>query len=195
MKNNKWTAESGLYLLIFILGLTIRLLHLGRNPLSDAEADLALRALALARGDTVSFGAQSGYVVLTGSLFYLFQSTAFLARLLPALFGSLLVGIPLFLREQLGRKAGLVFALFLAVDPALVASSRQVDSLMIAASSLLLFGVFVWKKQAAWAGVFLALAFLSGPDLWPGLLVLAGAGVWLYLRQKRLEAALDLPGF
>ena len=195
MRNKQWTAESGLYLAIFILALTVRLLRLGQNPLSDAEADLALRALALARGETVSFGAQSGYVVLTGSLFYLFQSTAFLARLLPALFGSLLVGIPFLLREQPGKKAGLVFALFLAVDPSLVAASRQADSLMIAAASLLLFGVFISKKQSAWSGIFLALAFLSGPDLWPGLLALAGAGVWLLLRKKRLDADLDLPGF
>ncbi|MDX9864591.1 MAG: hypothetical protein RBT34_07290, partial [Anaerolineaceae bacterium] len=194
MRNNKWTAESGLYLAIFILAMAVRLIGLGQNPLSDMEADLALRALALARGETVSFGAQSGYVVLTGSLFYMFQSTAFLARLLPALFGSLLAGLPFLLREQLGRKAGLVFALFLAVDPALVAASRQADSLMIAAASLLMFGVHLYKKHEAWAGVFLALAFLSGPDLWPGLLALAGAGVWLYLRKKRLGTALDLPG-
>ncbi len=125
MRNKKWTAESGLYLAIILLALAVRLLRLGQNPLSDAEADLALRALALARGETVSFGAQSGYVVLTGGLFYLFQSSAFLARLLPALFGSLLVGMPFLLREQLGRKAGLLFALFLAVDPALVAASAR----------------------------------------------------------------------
>ncbi len=194
MRNKKWTAESGLYLAIILLALAVRLLRLGQNPLSDAEADLALRALALARGETVSFGAQSGYVVLTGGLFYLFQSSAFLARLLPALFGSLLAGIPFLLREQLGRKAGLLFALFLAVDPALVAASRQVDSLMIAAASLLLFGIFVIKKQPELSGVFLGLSLLSGPDLWPGLLALAGAGVWLLLRNKRLETDLDLPG-
>ena len=132
--------------------------------------------------------------VLTGGLFYLFQSSAFLARMLPALFGSILVGVPFLLREQMGKKAGLLFALFLAVDPALVAASRQADSLMIAVASLLLFGLFVLKKQPEWSGVFLALTLLSGPDLWPGLLALAGAGVWLLLRKKRLDTDLDLPG-
>jgi hypothetical protein len=195
MRNNKWTAESGLYMVIFFLALAARLLQLGQNPLSDAEADLALRALALARGETVSYGAQSAYVVLTGVLFYLFQSSAFLARLLPAVFGSLLVGMPFFLREQLGRKVGLVFALFLAIDPALVAASRQADSLMITVASLLLFAVFLSRKQAVWAGIFLALAVLSGPDLWPGLLALTGAGVWLRLRKKRVDEVLDVPGY
>lgn len=194
MRNKKWTAESGLYLAIFILAVTVRLLRLGQNPMSDAEADLALRALTLARGETISFGAQSGYVVLTGGLFYLLQSTAFLARLLPALFGSLLAGMPFLLREQLGKKAGLLFALFLAVDPALVAASRQADSLMIAVASLLLFCVFVLKKQPEVSGVFLALSLLSGPDLWAGVLALVGAGVWLLLRKKRLDGDLNLPG-
>jgi hypothetical protein len=195
MRNKKWTAESGLYLVILILALLVRLFQLGQNPLSEGEADLALRALSLARGETVAFGAQSAYVLLTGSLFYLFQSTAFLARLLPALFGSLLVAIPFLLREQLGKKAGLLFALFLAIDPALLATSRQADSLMITVASLLLVGVFVIKKQSVLTGIFLALAFLSGPDLWPGLLMLAAAGAMLPIRKKRLESGFDLPGF
>jgi len=195
MRNKKWTAESGLYLAIFILALVLRLIRLGQNPLSEAEANLALRALSLARGETVAFGAQSAYVLLTGGLFYMFQSSAFLARLLPALFGSLLVGGPFLLREQLGKRAALLLALFLAIDPALLAASRQVDSLMITVASLLFTGIFVIKRQTVLSGVFLALAVLSGPDLWPGLFMLAAAVVMLRLRKKRIEADLELPGY
>ncbi|MCD4673365.1 MAG: glycosyltransferase family 39 protein [Anaerolineaceae bacterium] len=185
MRAKKWTVESGLYLLIFLLALAIRLIHLGKNPLSDAEADLALRALALARGQSVEFGAQSGYVLLTGSLFYFFRATNVLARLVPAVAGSLLIGVPFLLREQFGKKAALLFAFFLAIDPAFLAVSRQANSLILAIAFLLLAAACFLKKQPAIFGIFCALAFLSGPDLWPGLLSLAAAGAFIVIRKKR----------
>jgi len=194
MKEKKWTAESGLFLLFFVLAAFLRLLHLGQNPLNEAEAEVALRALSLARGETLVFDAQSGYVLLTGGLFYLLQSSAFLARLLPALAGSMLVGLPYLLREHIGRKAALLLTVFLAVDPGLVAASRQADSLILAMTFLLLALVFVGRKHAAWSGIFLGLALLSGPDLWTGVLAIAGAGLILYWRKQRNEEDLDLPG-
>jgi hypothetical protein len=185
MSTKKWTAESGLYAVILLLTLTVRLLHLGKNPLSDAEAELALKALAFANGQSTGVGAQALYVLFTGGLFYVFQTTNFLARLLPALAGSLLVGVPYLLREQLGRKTALLLTFFLAISPGLVAASRQADTLILASAFLLLAGAFFVRRKAALGGSMAALALLSGPEIWPGLIALALALGYLRLVKQR----------
>lgn len=191
MRTKTWTVESGLYGVALLLAFAIRLIHLGENPLSDAEADLALRALALGRGERVAIGAQAGYVLWTGSLFYFFEVTNFLARLLPALAGSLLIGVPWLLRGRIGKNVALLLAFFLAIDPGLVAAARQADSVTLAAAFLLLALAFWMRRQAALTGVFAGLALLSGPQLWPGVLSLAvawGGSVLLMQRHNRTEA-------
>lgn len=187
MKRNSFilsylTIETVLYLLAFTLALIVRLFQLGAAPLTDFEAGWALQAWDLVQGNHPVIGPQPAYVILTAGLFFLFPVTNALARLLPALAGSLLVFVPWLLRSSTGssrrlRLAGLLLAFFLALDPGLIALSRTSGSPMMALSfSLLTFGLLV-DRRARLAGILAALVLLSGTALLEGLL---GAGLaWL----------------
>ena len=71
-------------------------------------------------------------------------SSDFAARLLPAIFGSVLVGLPYFLRRELGRYGAIATAVFLLISP-----------------SLLYFGRFIRNDiyMAVWAVVLLIIVF------------------------------------
>ena len=58
------------------------------------------------------------------TVFFLFGDNDFTARLLPALFGTALVGMPYFLRRQIGMKAVFVAAVLLTFSPTLLYFSR-----------------------------------------------------------------------
>jgi len=181
------TNESALYILAFLLALSLRFLHLGAAPLSDAEANWALQALHVARGSLVaggvSLGPQPAYVFLTAILFQILGSSNTLARFWPALMGSLMTFLPLFFirtiekepenRISLLHTAGLIMAFGLALDPGLTTVARQAGSPVMAASFLLL--AFGWWRirQPVLTGLFAGMALLSGPQVLAGLLGLS----------------------
>jgi predicted membrane-bound mannosyltransferase len=105
------------YFIAFLLALGLRFIGLGVLPLTDKEASLALQALSLARGENPLLSGQPGYILLTSIPFYLSESTNFLARLIPALAGSLLVFTPYFWRDKLGERAAIIAAFLLAIAP------------------------------------------------------------------------------
>jgi hypothetical protein len=180
MKVWRWTNEHLVYLLAFITAALLRFLLLDHWPLSDAESVPALQALEMARGSLSGSGPGSGQVMLTGLLFWLLGDSNFAARFLSALAGSLIVFAPFFFRQELGKKAALLLAFGLALDPGLVAFSRQTASPMWAASMTLL-GIGAWHvRKPGLAGIFWGLALLGGPALWQGVVIL-GAG-WLLFR-------------
>jgi hypothetical protein len=167
--------EHLLYLLAFLLALGLRLANLGKAPLSDFEAGWALQSLALARGETVTLGALPGYIFPTTLLFFLAESTNFVARFWPALAGSLLVLAPFAFREKLGQRAALIIAFGLAIDPGMVALSRLAGSLMLAIAFTMLAWAFLYRRRYAWGGVAAGLALISGPAVITGCLGLAVA--------------------
>ena len=179
------TFETSLYILAFALALFLRLFRLGAAPLTNFEASWALQAWDLVQGNKPLIGPQPAYVILTGALFNLFPVVNALARLVPALAGSLLALLPLLLKRFTAgsyrlRRAGLLLAFFLALDPGLVSLSRLAGSPMTALSlSLLTLGLVIDRKPKL-AGVLAALALLSGPALLEGLLGLGLA--WLAAR-------------
>ncbi|RME08220.1 MAG: hypothetical protein D6803_01780 [Anaerolineae bacterium] len=177
------TVEDLLYLLAFLIALGVRLLHLGSAPLSDAEADLALRAL----DGSLQVGTQPLYVVLTSWLFFLIAgSSNFLARFWPAVAGAALALAPRLFHRALGRRAALILAFFLALDPGLVAVSRQADGRMLALLLVVLTVGGLWNRRPVAAGVAAGLALLAGPAIWQGLLAW-GAG-WLAERAMQPSA-------
>jgi len=194
MKRSPLTIESALYLLAFGLALVARLSNLEVIPLLEAEAGWALRAWEMAQGGGLSAGSQPAYVALTGLLFSFLGSSDALARLLPALVGSTLIWLPYFFRDHLGRVAGLVVAFGLALDPTLVALSRQAGGPIMAVTFTLL-AVVTWSSGAAiLAGVLVGLALLSGPSALLGVLGLALAwGVGQALASR--ESGERTPGF
>jgi hypothetical protein len=117
-------------------------------------------------------GPQPGYFLPTSLIFFIFGSSDFTARIIPALAGSLLVLVPFILRDRLPGKSAVILAFFLAVEPGLLAMSRTAGSPILAVSFTLL-ALSLWlTRHPRWAGFFGALALLSGPSLWPGLIAL-----------------------
>ncbi len=185
------TWEKGVYAAALGVGLGLRLALLGQTAFSENEAALALQAWDLARGVPTVMGPQPGYLLLTLVNFFLGGANEFLARLWPALAGSLLVLAPWFLRERLGRVPAVILAFALAVDPALLALSRTAEGGIFSVSlGLLALALLAAGKPAA-AGVLAGLALLGGPAAWLGLLV--GMLVWLWNRwlQRKTEKSAE----
>lgn len=186
MNMKRITVEQLLYGGAFLLALLVRLLFLGAAPLSDAEATNAMHALSIARGQTPLPGSQPGYVLLTAILFIFSGSTNFLARFWPALSGSLFVLAPFLFRDRLGKSASWILAFALALDPGLVAISRQAEGTMMAISFLILASGFFLSRKPVQAGVATGLALLGGPAIWSGSLGLGlvGSISRLYARRR-----------
>ncbi len=170
--------ENVWYIIAIILAFALRFTQLGALPLSDTEADWALQAFDLAKGLRPLLGPQPIYILPTSILFFIFGTSNFLARFVPALTGSLLILVPYLFRQRIRPVPSLLLAFFLALDPGLVSLSRQVGSLIPALTFVLLAWAFWWQKRSRAAGVFAGLALLSGPSIWAGLLGLGLAWVW-----------------
>ena len=171
--------EGWLYWLAFLIALGFRIIQLGALPLTDSEATLALQALHIAQGKAPLLGPQPGYILLTAVLFAIIESTNFMARFVPAIVGSTLVFVPYFFRENIKPRPALILAFFFAIDPGLVALSRQANGTILAVT-FLLFAWGMWRSQRAIpAGIFAGLALLSGPSLWAGLFAIGLTWVFL----------------
>ena len=166
--------QTALYFFAFLLALVIRLVNLGGPPLTDVEARWALQALHVAQGLHPALGSQPAYILPTSFFFFLYgDGTNFLARLVPALIGSALVFVPYLFRERLKSRPGMILAFLLALDPGLVAISRQAGSPILAVTFLFFAWGFWERRRSGWAGVFTGLALLSGTWLWSGFIALA----------------------
>ena len=180
MNVSRLKYEGWLYWLAFLIALGFRMIQLGASPLTDSEATLALQALHIAQGKAPLLGPQPGYILLTSVLFAIINSTNFMARFIPALVGSALVFVPFFFREKIKPLPALILAFFFAIDPGLVALSRQASGTVLALT-FLFFAWGMWRnRRAIPAGIFAGLALLSGPSLWAGLFALGLT--WLFLQ-------------
>jgi len=165
-------SEIILYTLAIILAVGLRFYNLGAYPLSGEEAKWAMQALQVARpaltGSDFVIGPQPAYVFLTGVMFALFGSSNFLARFWPALAGTVLILLPVFLRSRLGRYAAIIMAFGLAIDPGLVTVSRQAGGPMMAVSfGLMALGLWI-ARNVVLSGSLAGLASMSGPVVFTG---------------------------
>ena len=171
MNYRHFKNEGWLYALAFLLALAVRLIALGALPLTDAEAAPALQALRLSQSAHPALDPHPLYILTTSLIFLMYGGgTNFLARLIPALVGSLLVLAPRLLDDRLKPRPSLILAFFLALDPGLVSISRQVTSPILAITFLAFTVGFINKNKLNWAAITAALALLSGPSVWLGLL-------------------------
>ncbi|MEN6528873.1 MAG: hypothetical protein ABFC97_03310 [Anaerolineaceae bacterium] len=159
-----------LYAAIFVAAIGLRFALLGSSMLDDTQADLALQALNLSKGNEVTLSGEPGYLVLTTLQFFIFGTSNFMARFWPALFGSLLVLVPWLYRDRLGKTPALFVTALMALDPILIGSSRTAIGISLAVSGLLA-GLGFWR-QKRWlpAGICLGAAMLGGVEFWQGLL-------------------------
>jgi hypothetical protein len=183
MKSKIKNFEFTITLIIFLIALLIRFTRLGSAPFSSVEMDFSWQALQVVRGEAVETGSQMAYIGLTSFTFFLTQANEFMARLWPALIGSLFVLVPLLWKEKLGRKVVLPLALLLAIDPLQIASSRIIGSPLISLSGLVAGLSFLENKKPALAGFALGLGLLGGASFWLGLVSIFVA----YLLIKNLE--------
>ncbi|MDH5507257.1 MAG: hypothetical protein OEZ02_08560, partial [Anaerolineae bacterium] len=171
-------TDQFLYIFTFAIALGIRLLNLGSLPLSEYEAGFAIQAFDLSQGFSTAVTGQPLYVVFTSFLFDIFGSSDALARLLPALVGSMLVWVPFVFRDKLGAKAALLTAFFVALDPGLVSLSRLAGGPILALSFTLLAAAAWYSREHILAGILVALASLSGPAFFTGLVGIIS--VWVF---------------
>lgn len=194
MNSSPIKHEGWLYWLAFLIALGFRFIQLGASPLTDSEATFALQALYVAQGQAPLLGSQPGYILFTSTLFSIINSTSFMARFIPAVAGSALVFAPYFFREKIRPRPALILAFLLAIDPGLVALSRQASGTMLAVTALLFAWAMLRERRAIPAGIFAGLALLSGPSLWAGLLTLGLA--WLLLQgMEARPSTKDETGF
>jgi len=179
--------EGWLYALAFLFAIILRFAQLGAMPLTDTEAEPALQALHIAQGLKPALDPHPLYILSTSILFFIYGGgTGFLARLIPALVGSALVFAPLLFADRIKPRASLLLAFFIALDPGLVALSRQIASPILALTFLLFAWGFYNQNKSGLAGSFAALALLSGPSIWSGILSLAITwGVLRFLNSRR----------
>lgn len=119
--------EIALFGVLISLALGLRLWDLGARAVHHDESLHMFYAWQLFRGDGylhVPF--MHGPLQFYGSalIFRLFGDSDYTARLLYALVGSAMVGVPYFLRNYIGRAGALIAALLLAISPSLLYFSR-----------------------------------------------------------------------
>jgi predicted membrane-bound mannosyltransferase len=125
-----------LWVLIAVVALALRLTHLDAAPLNASEAREAMLAWRVGQsfqtaGRLESLPHASGYspLLLAANtlLFTVCGASDALARLWPALFGSVLALTPFLLRRRIGRVGALAAGLYLALSPTALLASRQLE--------------------------------------------------------------------
>lgn len=192
MDFNKIKLEHILFGTAILVAGIVRFLNLGAAPLNESEARLAMDAWQLAQSaiETGTFNPAPYplYILVTSLFFSLFETTNFLARLLPALAGMSLLLVPILLCKPLGKPAALLLAFGLAIDPGLVVASRLASGPMMALAFGLL-ALITWQQDhPRWAGFLGALFLLSGPHAFQGILIglVTGALFRLVIRPATL---------
>ncbi len=178
------------WLVIGLIAVALRLIHLDRFALSPSEAMLAFDGWNLYSGTPLDPGqslpnTQPLIVLLESLSFFLFGANDVAARIFPALAGIAFFPVVAMLRPVVGRAATIGMALFVAISPTMVYTSRLVDGNILLALSALLIVVAVCRagvavrsggrvgRWAATAGLSLALLLASGPESVSILIALA----------------------
>lgn len=181
--------EPVLYLSILLIAGLIRFFGIATLPLNLAESTWAVQALDVARGAAPEIGQHLGYTGLTSILFYAFSATEFTARFFPALFGSLLVLVPLLFKRWLGKFPAVLLALGLAIEPVLIGVSVQAGTPVLAVFGLALLAGGWLARKPALAGIGLALGLMADSSFWFGVVVLGFA--WAIARLLKFDLAVN----
>lgn len=163
---SRWSWEAALYLGILSLAAGLRLWDLGAKTLHHDESLHAYFSWLFAEGrgfrhDPMMHG--TSLFIFTGFFFKVFGASDYTARLLQALSGIALVGLPYFLRGWLGRRGALFASLLLAISPSMTYVSRFARHDMLAATWALALAVCLWRYWDSRKPryIFLGAAFLS----------------------------------
>ncbi|HYN86966.1 MAG TPA: glycosyltransferase family 39 protein [Ardenticatenaceae bacterium] len=194
------SVEGALWILIAILAAGLRFGDLGRWPLSEREASLALAAWQASQGlHYLTNGFSPLLLNATDLLFLLFSATDSWARAASALAGLATISSLWLLRPLLGRGTVLGATVLMALSPSLLFFSRQAqpEALSLLFSLLVVAGITRYaesrRTRDAWlAGVALALGLASGPGFWSVLVAGAIFSAWRW-RSNRAPRSGELP--
>ncbi len=193
------TVADGIMLLIVVIAAVARLVNLGAQPLSPAEAEAALAGWQFARGIPLTAApASPAYFTLTGLLMSVGGDGDAAARLVPALFGVLTVALPWLWRGRFRPAVWLTAGVLLAFSPIHMIVSRTAGGDAIALFALLLLAVAAARldEGEGWgvaAGAALGLGLTTAPLFYTGLVAFLPAW-WVFrgadpLRRGTLRAA------
>ncbi len=181
---------------VAFIGIFLRWWDLGLRPLQPDEATVALESLSVLRGE----GSRSDVspLILNGGalLMLMFGASDGVVRALPALAGSILVLLPIWLKPELGKTGVLMSMLFLAISPTLIFATRHTTPEALTATAALTVVVCgshylrCGNRSAIYIGaVALALMIASGYPSYTYLLVFAGFAVASYLAASKKRRA------
>jgi hypothetical protein len=174
MENKRSSTQHVVIIIgVFIIALAFRLIRLGALSLNDLEAQLALQALAVARGEQTLFAGVHAYVGLTSLPLFLFSASNFMARFWPAVIGAAIVFIPLMFSKYIGRWPAIMAAVVLAISPEMVGLARTIGSPMMALVFTLLAAGFWLGGKPILAGISLGLGLMGGPSFWVGVVIIS----------------------
>ena len=182
------TVETGLWILVALAALAMRMAQLDGAPLKANEAEAAAMAWRAAQGDGLPVTDYNPLLLAANSLmFLLFGAGDAMARTWPVVFGTLLALTPVLWRRFLGRRAALAAGIYLALSPTALVASRQLDGTVIgAAGAMVALGALVrWfeTRYRPWltvSAIGLAVGLSGGASLYGLLLPLIGVLVALW---------------
>ncbi len=185
----RWTRWGALvFVLIVVLALGLRLWDLGDRAFQHDESLHAIYSWYIYEGrgynhDPMMHGPFKFFA--TAAVYWLLWAGDATARLLPALFGTALVAVPIMLRRHLGRTGTLVTSLLLALSPTMLYFSRFARDDMYMAVWALLLVAFMWAylDTSKWrylvlSSVVLAFAFSTMENVY---IVVAILGSYLFI--------------
>lgn len=178
------------------MGIFLRWWDLGWRPLQPDEAMLALESLSVVRGEATEMDVSP--LLLNGGalLMLMFGASDGVVRALPALAGSILVLLPLWLKTELGKTGTLMSMVFLAISPTIIFATRHNTPEVLTATAGLTLVVCATQyihrrnRSVVYVGaVALALMMASGYPAYTYLLALGPFAVTRYLAGRRTPAA------
>jgi len=149
--------EKAIYLAVFLLAVVSRFWDLGTRAMSHDESLHALYSYYLYSG--------SGYIhnpMMHGPflfhanalIYFLFGDTDYTARIVPAIFGVIMVMSPLLLRRWLGRLGAVIASVLLLISPSILYYSRYIrNDIYIAVWTVLLIAAlfhFIHSRKPGW---------------------------------------------
>lgn len=156
--------EVALYILLGIVAAVACFYNLGARTISHDESLHALYSWKLFAGQGYEHNPMmhGPFLFHANALMYLlFGTNDFTARIVPALFGIVLVLLPWFLRKELGRVGALVTGVLTLISPTVLYHARYIrnDIYMMVWAMLMCVGLFryfdsrqpKWIYLAAWA--------------------------------------------
>jgi len=164
-----WNWETGIFLVILLGAALLRFWDLGSRALHHDESIHAvyswyiLSGQGIYRHDPTYHGPFLYYSeALT---FFLFGASDYATRIMPAIFGTLLVAAPLFLKRYLRRLGVLAVALMTAISPSILYYSRALrhDIFSLAGTAFLFIAIFRFMEERRLRWVYLgAVAYAIG---------------------------------